>query len=47
MTAPPVGVLEELDGGQIGPRPAAPQVGRGCGPSPFSHSWPAAGWSRW
>jgi hypothetical protein len=26
MTAPPVGVLEELDGGQIGPRPAAPRA---------------------
>ena len=26
MTAPPVGVLEELDGGQIGPRPATPRA---------------------
>jgi len=26
MTAPPVGVLEELDGGQIGPRPAPPRA---------------------
>ena len=26
MTAPPAGVLEELDGGQIGPRPALPRA---------------------